>query len=109
MVAARRLKIVKSPRPALAIKLNEPDLGRVNAGVLAVIPRNSGERIVVQSVRSKGRRLTAIRVWEVVGDDLLPTRTGLSVDAEALSALVEALQSAMSGVQQSRSEDGAPA
>lgn len=62
--------------------------------IIRDIPKNGRETIRVELVEFEGTQLVAARVWYVDGDELRPTRKGLSLAIKHLPALVQALQQA---------------
>jgi hypothetical protein len=64
---------------------------------VAAIRKADGAEVRVTVQGYKGRRVVDVRVWyqPAAGGDFVPTRKGITVDADKLPALAEAIASAM--------------
>lgn len=67
--------------------------------IIAEIPKNARETILVTTSEFNGHRLASIRVWVPLpnGDGRLPTKTGIAFRRELLPDIIRALQRCMEG------------
>jgi hypothetical protein len=68
--------------------------------------RNKREVIRVELDHYNGRHIVGIRVWYRDGDDLKPSRTGLTVSVKHLAPLAMALSLALDAAQDAGLIDG---
>lgn len=76
------------------LRASRGPLPRDELGLLVgCIPRgNRGDAVLVRVLAEEGRRAIDVRLFLPKGDGMVPTRSGVRLDAEAVAPLLEALR-----------------